>query len=106
MVGVGGLILGGGYFHTSGQFGLAADNVKSFELVKSNGDIIKAPENQPTDPHHGYPPADDGGLAGVESGKDLSPSRSRGHSGDFLVGGEANCVEPLQIDQAVVEDNW
>lgn len=48
-VGVGGLILGGGYFHTSGRFGLAADNVKSFEVVKSNGDIIKANASQNTD---------------------------------------------------------
>ncbi|KAM7210774.1 hypothetical protein V8F06_013852 [Rhypophila decipiens] len=48
-VGVGGLILGGGLFHTSERFGLAADNVKSFELVKSNGDIIKASPNQNAD---------------------------------------------------------
>ncbi|EAT87581.1 hypothetical protein SNOG_05190 [Parastagonospora nodorum SN15] len=30
-VGVGGLILGGGFFHFSGKYGLAADNVKNFE---------------------------------------------------------------------------
>ena len=29
-IGVGGLILGGGYFHFSAKFGLAADNVKTF----------------------------------------------------------------------------
>lgn len=45
-VGVGGLILGGGFFHTSGQYGLAADNVKSFEVVKSNGEIINANADQ------------------------------------------------------------
>ncbi|KAK3984531.1 FAD binding domain-containing protein [Cladorrhinum sp. PSN332] len=48
-VGVGGLILGGGYFHTSERFGLAADNVKNFEVVKSNGDIINANANQNSD---------------------------------------------------------
>jgi FAD/FMN-containing dehydrogenase len=31
-VGVAGLVLGGGYFHTSNEFGLAADNVKNFEV--------------------------------------------------------------------------
>ena len=31
-VGVGGLILGGGYFHLSNLFGLSADNVKNFEV--------------------------------------------------------------------------
>ncbi|KAL2190315.1 FAD linked oxidase-like protein [Thermothelomyces heterothallicus CBS 203.75] len=41
-VGVGGLILGGGYFHFSPQFGLAADNVKSFEVVLADGSIVKA----------------------------------------------------------------
>ncbi|KAI4865259.1 FAD-binding domain-containing protein [Hypoxylon rubiginosum] len=38
-VGVGGLILGGGYHHTSSAFGLVADNVKNFEIVLSNGTI-------------------------------------------------------------------
>lgn len=32
-VGVGGLILGGGLSHFSAQFGLAADNVKNFEVT-------------------------------------------------------------------------
>ncbi|KAL2193384.1 FAD linked oxidase-like protein [Corynascus similis CBS 632.67] len=41
-VGVGGLILGGGYFHFSPEFGLAADNVKSFEVVLADGSIVKA----------------------------------------------------------------
>ncbi|KAJ6199365.1 hypothetical protein J3E72DRAFT_215880 [Bipolaris maydis] len=48
-VGVGGLLLGGGYFYTSGQFGLAVDNVKNFEVVLSNGTIINASFSQNTD---------------------------------------------------------
>ena len=31
-VGIGGLILGGGYYHFSGEYGLAADNVKNFHV--------------------------------------------------------------------------
>lgn len=31
-VGVAGLILGGAFFHFSGEYGLAADNVKNFEV--------------------------------------------------------------------------
>jgi hypothetical protein len=41
-VGVGGLILGGGYFHFSPEFGLAADNVKTFEVVLADGSIVQA----------------------------------------------------------------
>ncbi|KAM7211278.1 hypothetical protein V8F06_013335 [Rhypophila decipiens] len=41
-VGVGGLILGGGYFFASNEVGLACDNVKNFEIVLSNGDIVNA----------------------------------------------------------------
>ncbi|RYP48693.1 hypothetical protein DL768_005473 [Monosporascus sp. mg162] len=41
-VGVGGLILGGGYHHVSGQYGLAADNVHNFEIVLSDGSIKNA----------------------------------------------------------------
>ncbi|TVY14647.1 FAD-dependent monooxygenase yanF [Lachnellula arida] len=41
-VGVGGLLLGGGYFYFSEQFGLAADNVKNFEVVIANGTIVDA----------------------------------------------------------------
>ncbi|KAK3935413.1 bifunctional solanapyrone synthase [Diplogelasinospora grovesii] len=41
-VGVGGLVLGGGYFHFSGEHGLAADNVKNFEIVLGNGTITNA----------------------------------------------------------------
>jgi FAD/FMN-containing dehydrogenase len=41
-VGVGGLILGGGFFHFSGKYGLAADNVKNFEVVLADGSIVDA----------------------------------------------------------------
>ncbi|KAI1208146.1 Glucooligosaccharide oxidase [Annulohypoxylon truncatum] len=41
-VGVSGLILGGGYSHISPEFGLAADNVKNFEIVLANGTIANA----------------------------------------------------------------
>ncbi|KAI8623063.1 hypothetical protein F5Y19DRAFT_404986 [Xylariaceae sp. FL1651] len=41
-VGVAGLILGGGYSYLSGEFGTAADNVKNFEVVLSNGSIVNA----------------------------------------------------------------
>ncbi|EED12004.1 6-hydroxy-D-nicotine oxidase, putative [Talaromyces stipitatus ATCC 10500] len=48
-VGVGGLILGGGLFHLSGEFGLAADNVQNFHVVLANGTIIDANSDQNTD---------------------------------------------------------
>ena len=41
-VGVGGLLLGGGYFFVSNEVGLACDNVKNFEVVLSNGTIVNA----------------------------------------------------------------
>ncbi|KAL1792962.1 hypothetical protein ACET3X_009469 [Alternaria dauci] len=41
-VGVGGLILGGGFFHFSGRYGLAADNVKNFEVVLADGSVVNA----------------------------------------------------------------
>ncbi|TVY80671.1 FAD-dependent monooxygenase yanF [Lachnellula suecica] len=41
-VGVGGSLLGGGYFYFSDQFGLAADNVKNFEVALANGTIVEA----------------------------------------------------------------
>ncbi|KAI1776756.1 FAD-binding domain-containing protein [Hypoxylon cercidicola] len=49
VVGVGGLILGGGFFHFSGEFGLAADNVKNFEIVLADGSITNANANENTD---------------------------------------------------------
>lgn len=48
-VGVGGLILGGGYFHFSGQYGLAADNVQNFEVVLADGSVVNANQQQNTD---------------------------------------------------------
>ncbi|KAF2657849.1 FAD-binding domain-containing protein [Lophiostoma macrostomum CBS 122681] len=41
-VGVAGVILGGGYFHFSAHYGLAADNVKNFEVVLADGAIVNA----------------------------------------------------------------
>ncbi|KAI0144273.1 FAD-binding domain-containing protein [Xylariaceae sp. FL1272] len=41
-VGVGGLMLGGGLSYFSSEYGLALDNVKSFEVVLGNGSIIAA----------------------------------------------------------------
>ncbi|CAG8981861.1 hypothetical protein HYALB_00009536 [Hymenoscyphus albidus] len=40
VVGVGGSVVGGGYFYFSEQFGLAADNVKNFEVVLANSTIV------------------------------------------------------------------
>ncbi|KAI0802232.1 FAD-binding domain-containing protein [Xylaria sp. FL0064] len=48
-VGVGGLLLGGGFFHFSGEFGLAADNVKNFEIVLADGTITNANASQNAD---------------------------------------------------------
>ncbi|EYB33398.1 hypothetical protein FG05_10609 [Fusarium graminearum] len=48
-VGVGGSIIGGGYFHISGLYGLAADNVKSFEIVLADGSIVNASAQKNTD---------------------------------------------------------
>ncbi|KAI1347635.1 FAD-binding domain-containing protein [Xylaria sp. FL0043] len=48
-VGVGGLLLGEGFFHFSGEFGLAADNVKNFEIVLANGTITNANASQNAD---------------------------------------------------------
>ena len=46
-VGVGGLLLGGGYHYTSGAYGLAADNVHNFEIVLGDGSIqnVNAAQN-------------------------------------------------------------
>ena len=48
-MGVGGLILGGGFFHFSGEYGLAADNVKNFEAVLADGRVVNANAQQHTD---------------------------------------------------------
>ncbi|OTA55078.1 Glucooligosaccharide oxidase [Hypoxylon sp. EC38] len=49
LVGVGGLILGGGYHHASSEYGTAADNVKNFEVVLSNGAIVNANADENND---------------------------------------------------------
>ncbi|KAH8701257.1 hypothetical protein GQ44DRAFT_744102 [Phaeosphaeriaceae sp. PMI808] len=41
-VGAGGFMLGGGYFHWANKYGMAADNVKDFEIVLANGTITNA----------------------------------------------------------------
>ncbi|KAH6844663.1 hypothetical protein B0I37DRAFT_166599 [Chaetomium sp. MPI-CAGE-AT-0009] len=41
-LGVGGLLLGGGFSYFSGEYGLAADNVRSAEVVLGNGTIVEA----------------------------------------------------------------
>ncbi|KUI58320.1 Bifunctional solanapyrone synthase [Cytospora mali] len=48
-VGVGGLILGGGYSYLSTEYGLATDNVKDFEIVLANGTITNANANENAD---------------------------------------------------------
>lgn len=48
-VGVGGLMLGGGFFHFSGQYGLAGDNVQNFEIVLADGTITNANDHENTD---------------------------------------------------------
>ncbi|KAK0636792.1 hypothetical protein B0T17DRAFT_483089 [Bombardia bombarda] len=48
-VGVGGLMLGGGLHHFSNEYGLAADNVKSFEIVLASGVITTASAQQNSD---------------------------------------------------------
>ncbi|KAG8159634.1 hypothetical protein KVR01_010271 [Diaporthe batatas] len=48
-IGVGGVILGGGYHHFSAKYGLAADNVKSFEIVLADGTIATADATKNSD---------------------------------------------------------
>ncbi|KAF2788459.1 FAD linked oxidase-like protein [Melanomma pulvis-pyrius CBS 109.77] len=48
-VGVAGVILGGGFFHFSGEYGLAADNVKNFEIVTAAGAILNANKDENSD---------------------------------------------------------
>lgn len=45
-VGVGGLTLGGGISYFSGEYGLACDNVESYELVTASGIIINVSQNR------------------------------------------------------------
>ncbi|KAM3065246.1 hypothetical protein ACMFMF_011187 [Clarireedia jacksonii] len=48
-VGVAGLILGGGLSHFSSEYGLAADNVKNFEVVLASGELANANAETNTD---------------------------------------------------------
>jgi FAD/FMN-containing dehydrogenase len=41
-IGVGGLVLGGGLSHLSGQFGLVADTARGFEVALANGSVVDA----------------------------------------------------------------
>ncbi|KAK8100142.1 fad linked oxidase-like protein [Apiospora kogelbergensis] len=47
--GVGGVVLGGGYFYQTSEYGLAADNVKSFEVVLADGTTIEANADENSD---------------------------------------------------------
>ncbi|KAK6204021.1 hypothetical protein LQW54_008594 [Pestalotiopsis sp. IQ-011] len=48
-VGVGGLMLGGGFWHFSSAFGTVADNVKTFEVVLADGTITNATQTENSD---------------------------------------------------------
>jgi FAD/FMN-containing dehydrogenase len=47
--GIAGMTLGGGIGWLAGRFGLAIDNVLSFELVTAEGELLKASANENTD---------------------------------------------------------
>ncbi|KAI3325543.1 FAD-binding domain-containing protein [Xylariaceae sp. AK1471] len=49
IVGVGGFMLGGGLSYLSNQYGLAMDNVKSYEVVLASGRIVNASSSQNSD---------------------------------------------------------
>jgi FAD/FMN-containing dehydrogenase len=51
--GVGGLTLGGGMGWLARQFGLACDNVVSFELVTADGEVVRASESENADLYWG-----------------------------------------------------
>ncbi|PVH84694.1 FAD-binding domain-containing protein, partial [Cadophora sp. DSE1049] len=48
-VGVGGLLLGGGMSHFSNRWGMACDNVKIFEVVLANSEVVYANEHENQD---------------------------------------------------------
>src|SRR5205814_618640 len=51
--GVAGLTLGGGMGWLARQFGLACDNVESYEVVTANGDIVRATAKENPDLYWG-----------------------------------------------------
>ncbi|KAG2144148.1 FAD dependent oxidoreductase [Suillus bovinus] len=52
-VGVGGIVLGGGYSYLSNQHGLSVDNVVSFELVMPNGTVANITSSSSPDLFYG-----------------------------------------------------
>jgi hypothetical protein len=52
-VGVGGIVLGGGYSYLSNQYGLSVDNVVSFELVMPNGTVANITNSSNPDLFYG-----------------------------------------------------
>lgn len=52
-VGVGGIVLGGGYSYLSNQYGLSVDNVVSFELVMPNGTVASITSSSDPDLFYG-----------------------------------------------------
>ncbi|KAG1836291.1 FAD dependent oxidoreductase [Suillus subalutaceus] len=52
-VGIGGIVLGGGYSYLSNQYGLSVDNVISFELVMPNGTVASITSSSNPDLFYG-----------------------------------------------------
>lgn len=52
-VGIGGIVLGGGYSYLSNQYGLSVDNVVSFELVMPNGTVASITSSSNPDLFYG-----------------------------------------------------
>ncbi|KAG1744285.1 FAD dependent oxidoreductase [Suillus lakei] len=52
-VGVGGIVLGGGYTYLSNQYGLSVDNVVAFELVMPNGTVASITSSSNPDLFYG-----------------------------------------------------
>ncbi|KAG1744277.1 FAD dependent oxidoreductase [Suillus lakei] len=52
-VGVGGIVLGGGYNYLSNQYGLSVDNVVAFELVMPNGTVTNITSSSSPDLFYG-----------------------------------------------------
>ncbi|KAG1860272.1 FAD dependent oxidoreductase [Suillus subalutaceus] len=52
-VGIGGIVLGGGYSYLSNQYGLSVDNIVSFELVMPNGTVANITSSSSPDLFYG-----------------------------------------------------